>query len=76
MLRIGPGYQGRFHEKAVAMVKSGVRVGMIWLSAESQVVCHVCPGLDTFVPPPLDPVHGDTWGECPKCKTPFVFAKA
>lgn len=36
-------YRGRFHLKAVALVKSGVRVGQVIVSEESPTwQCHIC----------------------------------
>ncbi len=74
MLLINKKYRGRLHEEAVKLVKKGVRVGMMWLSGESIVHCHVCN--KDFNAPELHPVHNDLLGECPHCQTTFVFAKA
>ena len=67
-------YQGRFNDKATKLVKSGTRVGMMWVSEEDALTCHVCE--KTFSCPELDPLHHDTWTECPHCKTPFILASA
>ena len=72
MLLINPRYHGRFHEKAAKLVKSGTRVGMMWVSGEKDCSCHVCN--KDFPTPVRDGAHLDAWGECPHCKTPFVFA--
>lgn len=66
-----PPYRGRFHEKAVALVKSGTRVGemLVVQKAAHTVSCHVC-GAD-FKSPVL--TEDDAWGECTKCSLPFVF---
>ncbi len=73
-LRIGPAYKGRFHAKAKELITKGVRVGMMWVGTGEEVHCHVCD--KDFPPPALDEIHHDHFGECPHCKTPFVFADA
>lgn len=70
----GCDYLGRFQEKAVALIKSGTRVGMMWLGTEPEVHCHVCN--KDFPPPKVDEQTHDHFGECPHCHTPFIFADA
>lgn len=65
-------YKGRFYETAVNLVKSGVRVGMIWTLGEEKVHCHVCD--KDFKTPTLDPVHKDCLSNCEHCDTPFVIS--
>jgi uncharacterized Zn-finger protein len=75
MLIINPKYKGRFHQKAVELVKAGKRVGMMWLGPEDKkVTCHVCS--EEFDKPKVDNVYGDLFSECPFCNTPFIFADA
>lgn len=66
------GYQGRFREKAQTLVKAGTRVGMMPLSSEDKTChCHVC---DSDIERPVfEAGQKDHWGECPVCKTPFIF---
>lgn len=62
----------RFDEKAVTLVRSGVRVGKMWCSGGGErVLCHVCK--ERFAPPVFESGFKDAWGECSHCKTPFVF---
>ena len=73
MLIVNPQkYNGRFHEKAKQLVLSGTRVGKMWVGPDDvDVLCHVCK--KNFPKPAIDKVENDAWGECPHCKTPFVF---
>ncbi len=64
-------YRGRFTEKAVELLGSGVRVGRMYVSGCNPCHCHVCEA--EFDPPSKQPGHRDAWGECSTCKTPFVF---
>jgi hypothetical protein len=66
-------YRGRYRDKAVALVKSGVRVGEMWVSGHNDVHCHVCD--IEFEPPHFEDGHIDHWGYCPSCQTPFIFRK-
>ena len=72
MLVVNKRYRGRFNAKATELVKAGTRVGMMWVSGEDDLHCHVCH--KEFSCPELDPVHKDIFTECPHCKTPFVLA--
>ena len=72
-IRIGRNYIGRFHNKAKSLIEKGTRVGMMWIANEENVHCHICD--KSFKTPDLDKVYKDCFGECPYCKTPFVFAK-
>ena len=74
MLRVGGPYKGRFDSQARAKIREGKRIGMMWVSDEVLVECHVCNR--AFARPILDPIENDAWGECPHCHTEFVFAKA
>lgn len=75
MLRVSrKPYMGQYRIKAEALVKQGVRVGMMWRGNEAMVHCHVCD--KQFEPPTLDPKTNDAWGECTHCHTPFIFAEA
>ena len=64
-------YRGRFVEKAKALVTAGQRVGVMWVSGEDKVECHVCGC--KFAPPIFEPDQPDHWGECPGCHLPFIF---
>lgn len=68
-----PRYIGRFKKQAEDLVRAGKRVGMMWIGPDdTQVHCHVCD--KDFNKPVLDPEHKDSFGECPHCHTPFIFA--
>ena len=66
------GYRGRFYDRAASLVKSGTRVGMMWVANELEVSCHICNA--KFAPARPDDGHTDVWSECPNCHTPFIFA--
>jgi hypothetical protein len=71
--RPNAGYNGRFKAKAQQLVKSGTRVGMVWLSKDDSTWhCHVCKTDNRK--PEFEADQKDHWGECPNCHTPFVMA--
>lgn len=68
------GYSGQFKQLAADLVRQGKRVGMMHVSGERQVHCHVC-NKDFEPPVTYDQIHKDAFGECSHCKTAFIFAK-
>lgn len=76
MLLINPKYRGRYHKWASDLVRAGSRVGMMWLEKREphKVHCHICD--KDFESPEVCLENGDAKGECPHCKSPFVFALA
>ena len=46
---------------------------MMWISGEEILHCHICNS--DFPVPEFEENENDHFGECPKCKTLFVFAK-
>ncbi len=69
-------YRGRFHEKAVGLVKSGVRVGQCYVSGEDSWRCHVCSTRNPGMCWANSESGSDHWTHCEKCNTPFIIIKA
>lgn len=71
MLSLTHNYQGRYLDKIKGFLDQGIRVGRMYVSGGNFVSCHVCPA--HFPPPAKEEGHSDVFGECPGCKTPFLF---
>lgn len=71
MLALTHSYNGRFASQVNDLIAKGMTVYRMYVSGGNYVRCHVCPA--NFLPPQPELGHLETWGECPGCKTQFIF---